>query len=46
MCSPIFLKKVLVFQKIFFKDKILKTIKISKDCHIKTCIDLLNGGLF
>ena len=32
-----FLKKVFVFEKICFKVKILKTLKISTDCHIKTC---------
>ena len=32
-----FLKKVFVFQKIYFKVKVLKTFKISTDCHIKTC---------
>ena len=31
-----FLKKVFVFQKIFFKVKGLKTFKIFTDCHIKT----------
>ena len=30
-----FLKKVLVSQKICFKVKVLKTFKISTDCHIK-----------
>ena len=29
-----FLEKVFVFQKICFKDKVLKTFKISTDCHI------------
>ena len=32
-----FLKKVFVFQKIYFKVKVLKTFKISTDSHIKTC---------
>ena len=32
-----FLKKVSVFQKICFKVEVLKTLKISTDCHIKTC---------
>ena len=32
-----FLEKVFVFQKIFFKVKVLKTFKISSDCYIKTC---------
>ena len=30
------LKKVFVFQKIYFKVKVLKTFKIPTDCHIKT----------
>ena len=34
------LKKVFVFQKIWFKVKILKSVKISRDCHIKTCRSL------
>ena len=38
-------KKVFVFQKICLKVKILKTFKISTDCHI-THADLSNGGLF
>ena len=33
----IFLKKVFVFEKIGFKVEVLKTFKISSDCHIKTC---------
>ena len=32
----VFLKKVFVFQKICFKVKVLKSFKISTDCHIKT----------
>ena len=32
-----FLKKIFVFQKIFFKVKVLKSFKISTDCHIKIC---------
>ena len=32
-----FLKMVFTFQKIYFKVKVLKTFKISTDCHIKTC---------
>ena len=32
-----FLKKVSVFQKIYFIDKVCKTFKTSSDCHIKTC---------
>ena len=35
-----FLKKVLVFQKICFKAKVLKMFKVSTDCHIKTCWSL------
>ena len=34
------LKKVFVFQKIYFKVKVMKTFKISTDCHIKTCRSL------
>ena len=34
---PSFLKKVFVFQKICFKVKVLKTIKIFTNCRIKTC---------
>ena len=32
-----FFKKVFVFQKIYFKVKVLKTFKISSDCHMKIC---------
>ena len=32
-----FLKKVVVFQKICFKFKVLTTFKMSTNCHIKTC---------
>ena len=32
---PSFMKKVFVFQKISFKVKLLKLLKISTDCHIK-----------
>ena len=32
-----FLKNVFVFQKMFFKVKVLKTFKSSSDCHIKIC---------
>ena len=32
-----FLKKVIVFQKICFKVKVLKSFKIATDCHINTC---------
>ena len=35
-----FLKKVFVFQKICFKVKVLKTFKISTECHIKACRSL------
>ena len=35
-----FLKKNFVFQKICFKVKVLKTLKIPNDCHIKTCRSL------
>ena len=40
-CSS-FLKKVFVIQKICYKVKVLKTIKISNECHIKHA-DLSNG---
>ena len=40
-----FLKKVFVFQKICFKVKVLKTLKVSTDCHINKC-RLSNGELF
>ena len=40
-----FLKKVFVFQKICFNAKVLNTLKISADCHIKHA-DLSNEGLF
>ena len=40
-----FLKRVCVLQKSCFKIKVLKTFRISSDCHIKTC-HLSNGGLF
>ena len=32
-----FLKNIFVFQKMFFKVKVLKTFKSSSDCHIKIC---------
>ena len=32
-----FLKKVFVFQKIYFKVEVLKTFKIFTNFHIKTC---------
>ena len=35
-----FFKKVLTAQKNHFKVKVLKTFKISRDCHIKTCWSL------
>ena len=35
-----FLIKVFIFQKICFKVTILKTFKISTDCHIKICRSL------
>ena len=31
-----FFKKVLVFQKICFKVEVLKSFKVSTDCHIKS----------
>ena len=43
-CSS-FLKKAFVFQKICVKVKVLKTLKISTDCHIKHA-DPPSGGLF
>ena len=39
LCSSFF-KKVFVFQKICFKVKVLKMLKISTDCQIKTCQSL------
>ena len=39
------LKNVFVFEKICFKDEVLKTFEIFTDCHIKHA-DLSNGGLF
>ena len=35
-----FLKKIFVFQKIYFKFKLLKTFNIFTDCHIKACQSL------
>ena len=32
-----FLEKVFIFQKIYFRVKVLKTFKIPIGCHIKTC---------
>ena len=39
-----FLEKAFVFQKICFKVIVLKTFKISTDCHKHA--DLTNGGIF
>ena len=39
-CFSSFLKKVFVFQKIYFRVKVLKTFKIPIDCHINTCLSL------
>ena len=36
-CYPSFLKKVIIFQKICFKVKVLKTFETLTDGHIKTC---------
>ena len=45
-----FLKSVCIFQKICFKVKVLKSVKISGDCCIKACqlgyFGGLCGGLF
>ena len=35
-----FLKCVSVFQKIYVRVKVLKSFKISSDCHIKACRSL------
>ena len=35
-----FLKKVFLFQKIYFKMKVLKSFKVFTDCHMKTCRSL------
>ena len=40
-----FLKKVFVFQKICFKVKVLKTLKVSTDCHINKCRYLKRGAI-
>ena len=40
-----FWKKIFTFEKISFKVKVLKVLKISTDCHKKHA-DLSNGGLF
>ena len=34
------LKKILVFQKTCFKFKVMKTLKIFSDCHVKACRSL------
>ena len=36
----IFMKKVFVFQEICFKVKVLKSFKVSTDCHIERCQSL------
>ena len=41
-----FLKKGFIFEKIDFKVKLLTTLKISTDCHIKTCWSLKRRGIF
>ena len=45
-----FLKKVFVFQKIYFKVKVLKTFETFTDCHIpisnKTCQSLKRRAIF
>ena len=38
--TSIFLKYDFAFQKIYLKIKVLKTFKISSDCHIITCRSL------
>ena len=43
-CSS-FLKKVFFFQKICFKVKLLKTFKISTDCHVKVRWSLKQGAI-
>ena len=35
-----FLKSVCLFQKFYFKVEVLKSIKISSDCHTKVCQSL------
>ena len=35
--TPIFWKKAFILQKICFQVKVVKTFKISIDCHIKIC---------
>ena len=41
-----FLKKYLVFRKTCFKVKVIKTFKIPKNYHVKTCRSLLSRRLF
>ena len=43
-CSRFF-KKVFIFQKICFKVKVLKTLKMSSDCHIKICRSLKRSAI-
>ena len=43
-CSS-FLEKVFIFQKIYFKVKVLKTFETFTDCHIKTCRSLKRRGI-
>ena len=38
--TPVFSEKFFVFQKIWFKVKVLKTFETFTDCHIKTCRSL------
>ena len=40
-----FLRRVFVFQRIYFTVKVLKTFRISNDCHIKTCRSLKRGAI-
>ena len=40
------MEKVFIFQKTYFKVKVLKTFKMSTDCHIKTCWSLKQMGIF
>ena len=41
-----FFKRACVFQKLFFKVKVLKTFKISSDCHMKTCRSYKRRAIF
>ena len=41
-----FLKKELVFQKTCFKAKVIKTLKIPSDDHVKTCQSLERKAMF